>query len=271
MQKRDGSILPLALIMTVTILIAGFGISTVVLQGVKRAKGTDESVGAYYMADSGVERQLFEIRKNSESLDFVASMTSTTPPTYPGGQSWVSTAGLEPSITSKTFPFVATSSFAVLDLFDPDRLTTLPGIVRVNLAWSTTAACPTARVEASYASWDLTGVPTWPSDNQYTIMPKSTAGFDVTPLDPNKAYRLRIRAYDCPIQNLIVTTYGSGGGVTAFPGDITLSAEGTYGKTTQKIAVTMPKQDVLSGLFGYVLFSECTLYKGDGSAPVCPP
>lgn len=256
--------------MTTTILIAGMGISTVVLQGIKRAKDTDASVGAYYMADSGVERQLFEIRKNSQTLDYVATLNAATAPTYPGGQSWKSTANLEPGISSKTFSAVATSSFAVLDLFDPDQLTTLPGIVRVHLAWDPDPACPVARVEAGYGSWDLTGVPTWPTDNQYTIVPKSALAFDVTPLDPNKAYRLRIRAYDCPIKNLVVTTYDGGGAVKPFPGDITLSAEGTFGKTTQKIAVNMPKQDVLSGLFGYVLFSECTLYKGEGVAPVCP-
>jgi hypothetical protein len=54
-----------------------------------------------------------------------------------------------------------------------------------------------------------------------------------------------------------------------FPGDISLGAEGTYGKASQKIVVTMPKLDVLSGLYSFVIFSECQLVKGLPGAPIC--
>jgi hypothetical protein len=273
-KLESGNILPFALIMTMTILLAGIGIGTVVLEGVKRAKDTDESVGAYYMADSGVERQLFEIRKNNQTLSFVNSLDEKTPPIYPSGRSWKSTGAFE-APTVKTIPSVATSSFAVLDLFNPDDLLVKPGIGVVKIAWSSGTCSPSlpAKLEASYAYWDLSGpTPTWPSDNQYVVLSKSTAGtLDLSSLDPNRAYRLRLRFFDCPASNVTVTTYEADGTTPKpFPGDITLSAEGTYGRATQKIAVTMPKQDVLSGLFGYVIFSECTLYKGEGTAPVCP-
>lgn len=274
MQNRPGNILPFALIMTLTILMAGIGIGTVVLEGVQRAKNTDESVGAYYMADSGVERQLFEIRKNSQTLSYVNGLDEATPPTYPGGLSWKSTGGLEAPV-SKTIPSVATTSFAVLDLFNPDDLAAKPGIGRAVITWADGPCVPAApsTIEASYAYWDLSGpLPEWPSDNQYVVLPKSAAHtLDITPLDVNKAYRLRLRFFGCSAANVSVATYaGDGVTVKSFPGDITLSAEGTFGRATQKIAVTMPKQDVLSGLFGYVIFSECTLYKGEGAAPACP-
>lgn len=274
MKLRTGTILPFALIMTLTMLLAGIGIGTVVLEGVQRAKSTDESVGAYYLADSGVERQIYEIRKKNTKLADLSALTATTPPTYPGARSWKSTGGLE-AVTRKSILTVATTSFSVLDLFDPDSLTAKPGIGAVTVTWSDGACAPArpSSLEASYAYWDLSGsTPKWPSDNQYVVLPKNlTHTLTIGSLDANRAYRLRLKFFDCPARGITVSTYAADG-VTAkpFPGDITLSAEGTYGRTTQKISVSMPKQDILSGLFEYVIFSECTLYKGGGAAPICP-
>src|SRR5579859_5313006 len=90
--RSPGSILPLALIMTLTIVLAGIGIGTVVLQGSQRAKDTDASVAAYYMADSGIERQLFEVRKNSQTVDYLNSLGDS----YGNGGTWVSTGAYEP-------------------------------------------------------------------------------------------------------------------------------------------------------------------------------
>jgi hypothetical protein len=128
-------------------------------------------------------------------------------------------------------------------------------------------------VEVGYAEWNLSGsiVP-----DQYTITRKDNL-LVVGPgdqnltlnINPNRAYRLRLSSLRCTAANVQVQTTLAGA-PQGFPGDITLAAEGTYQGATQKIAVTMPKLDVLSGLFSYVVFSECTLLKGSGSQ-ICPP
>ncbi len=261
LTKRDGSILPFAVIMTGMILLAAIAIGTVVLSGVKRAKDTDASVGAYALADSGVERQLFEIRKNNRTLADVNTLGAT----YPDGSSWVSTGSLEPA-TQKIVPIIPTSTFAVLDLFNPDDITEKPGVAQATIEWTNHPSCAGSNsvIETSYASWNLaTGgpPPTWPESNQYTVESKTGGGTLLVNLDVDRAYRLRLRSFTCPAANVKVTTYDLLGSAKSYKGDITLSAEGTYGGTTQKIAVKMPKQDVLSGIFSYVIFSECTLYK----------
>ena len=250
--------------MTLTILLAGISIGTVVIEGVKRAKDTDESVGAYYMADSGVERQLFEIRKNNQTLTMVNALRGTTP-----SGTWVSTGALEQP-SEKMIPIIPTNGFAVIDLFDPDKINAQPGIGSVTVTWDPSPPCGASQLEASYTSWDL-GVPTprWPTANQYTIESKVGGGSITINLDDQRAYRMRFRAFVCAAKNVRIKTYSTFGVAKAYPGDITLSAEGTYGRATQKISVLMPKQDILSGLFGYVIFSECSLYKGEGSAPMC--
>lgn len=270
-SKNEGSILPLALIMTLTLLLGAVALGTVILEGVKRAKDTDASVGAYYLSDMGVERQLFEVRKNGRKLSELVALGGT----LPDGSSWVSTGNLEPG-TLKQIPRLETSSFAFLDLFDPDAIGVSPKIGRVKVTWN--SDCPPlsplmwkSYLEVSYAYWDLSGpAPQWPTTNQYTIQKTGGGGSTDIYLNEDRAYRLRLRALECPAKDIQVTTYGSDGiTVKEYLGDITLSAEGTYKGATQKIAVTMPRQDVLSGLFGFVIFSECTLYKNDLPGPAC--
>ncbi len=266
--KAAGNILPLSLIMMLIILMAGIGIGIVVLEGSRQSQSTDQSVTAYYMADSGVERQLYEVRKDNQSSDYVNGLSA---PYFNGGR-WVSTGALELP-TSKTFDTIATSSFAVLDLFNPDDMTRTFNINTMNLIWTNDPSCGAtpARVEVGYAYWTIVGgVPQFPSDNDFFILPKNNTGSMTVPLDPNKLYRIRIRSYDCSARSLKATFLNPSNAPVTYPGDLTLSAEGTYLKATQKIAVTMPKLDVLSGVFGYVIFSECQLLKGTGS-PSCPP
>lgn len=271
MRSAHGNILPLALIMTFTILMAGIGIGTVVLEGSQRARDTDASVAAYYMADSGIERQLFEVRKNNQTISYINTLGGS----YFNGGSWVSTGAYEPT-TSKKIPRVATNSFEVIDLFDPDNLTTAPGIAAMNVTWSKAdpACVGPSTLEVSYGYWSVVGgVPQLPDETQgqYVVIPKnSTYDLTVSPLDPTRAYRVRFKSYGCAAGTVIVSLFDSGGAPKAFPGDFTLGAEGTFSRATQKIAVTMPKLDVLSGIFGFVIFSECTLVKGSG-VQVCPP
>lgn len=259
----------MSIMMTLMILLAGIGIGTVVLEGSQRSVDTDKSISAYYMADSGVERQLYEIRKVGTPVSLVTGLTSS----YPNGSSW-KYDGSYATATQKIISSMATTSFEVVDLFNPDAIGPA-NIDTVTINWQNGTGCGSnfANVEVGYAEWNLSGsiVP-----DQYTIQRKDnllvTGPGDQSltiSLNPNRAYRLRLNALRCSAANIQVRTTLAGA-PQGFPGDITLAAEGTYQNATQKIAVTMPKLDVLSGLFSYVVFSECTLLKGTGS-PVCPP
>lgn len=257
-NRIPGNILPLALLMTLMILLAGVGIGSIVLEGSRRAKDTDDSIQAYYMADAGVERQLFEIRKRNQTLSYISTLSSN----YPNGF-WVSTAGIEQSM-QKVFPRVTETDFSVVDLFDPDKLEAAASIDEVRVSWG-----GGANMEVGYAHWTSGAIVVWPDTDSFVIRFGFAPAMSVNGLDPSKAYRLRLRAVNGVANNLTLSVY-RGGVQQPFPGDITLGAEGTYGKTTQKIAVTMPKLDVLSGLYSYVVFSECELLKGVPGVPACP-
>jgi len=259
MKHRPGNILPLALLLTFMMLLAGIGIGTVVLEGSARAKDTDESVSAYYMADSGIERQLYEIRKNNASLPDVAEISSE----YPNAGLWVSTAGLEQSM-QKVIPVIPEHDLAVIDIFEPDNLSAAANIDMIRISWM-----GSGQIDAGYAQWTSGATVIWPSDDAFVSRLGFPPGMALSGLDPSHAYRIRLRAVNGSAENVTVQVY-RGGTLVPFPGDITLGAEGTFGKATQKIVVTMPKFDVLSGLYSYVVFSECQLLKGVAGTPTCP-
>lgn len=257
-MTRKGNILPLALIMTFMMLLSGIAVGTVVLEGSTQAKRADESVSAYYMADSGVERQLYDIRKRGQTLADIETLSSD----YPNAGVWVSTAKIDQAL-QKVVDRIAVNDFSVVDLFDPDQLGAASQVDQVQITWIGDGS-----LEVSYAQWPSGGTVVWPSEDAYVVQVGMGNSMVVT-LDPAHAYRLRIRPQQNDAQQVTIATY-RGGAQVPFPGDITLGAEGTVGKATQKITVSMPKSDVLSGLYSYVIFSECQVLKGVPGVPACP-
>ncbi len=289
MRKAKGNILPLAIMMTMITLMAGISLGVVVVDVGRRSVESDHAVFSYYMADAGIEKQLYDVRKKNVPLSIFASTTQA----YPNGGSWFSTTGLD-NISSKKFPLIKLNEFSTIDLFDPDNAATPSQVCKLDVTWSDgPLGCPVGThslLEASYGYWTVTPIPQWPSDNQFVVLTKSVQGnlsqvplpvpfqpLSISGLLPDRAYRIRLRAFNCDAQNVQIQAYGRDPisglcNVTnfAFPGDLTLSVQGNYGGASQKIVVTMPKQDVLSGVFSYVVFSECTIVKGAGTV-TCPP
>ncbi len=267
MHDKRGNVLPLAVILTSMILMAGVGIGVVVLQGSQRAVEIDQSVSAYYMADSGIERQLYEVRKDNATAKSLSDLNEH----YPNQGSWSFYGGYA-TTTQKIMSSIATSSFEVIDLFNPDNVSAA-GVDHMDMSWTNGANCTgglEAGMEIGYAEWGTSGG-TITLSNQYTIQRSAVNAHSmIVPLDPTKAYRIRLTSLVCTAIDVTAQTFDASNIPRGFPGDITLAAEGTYGKATQKIDVTMPKTNILSGVFSYVIFSECTLIKGTGT-PVCPP
>jgi hypothetical protein len=49
---------------------------------------------------------------------------------------------------------------------------------------------------------------------------------------------------------------------------VTIDVTGTYSSTKQRLIVSIPRQEPLSGLYDFAVFSECSLVKG---SPIsCP-
>lgn len=266
MKKLRGNILPLALVMTLTILLSGVTLGVTIVNNLERSANTDDSVVAYYASDSGVERQLYAVRKENASIADTVAMSGT----FANGSSWVSTdASRFVSTNVKTFASLDEETFQFVDLFDPDTPDLAGGVGKVIWTWDD-GGTPFCEVEMGYSEWDTTNPTIIPSTFTVVFGQNGSGTYN---LDPSSAYRLRFRPNNCDVTNLQIRVYDAPSSVTpmTFPGDITIAAEGVFKKTKQAIAVTMPRLDILSGVFTYVIFSECTLYKDAlGSSPACP-
>ncbi len=266
--KLPGNIIALTVILVAMLLLAGFAIGSVVLEGSRRAQETDKAVGAFYMANSGIEMQLYEFRKNRRSLAEVASTVSL----YPGGSSWISTTGYETS-TQKLINFLPEEELAFVDLFDPDAIDVPAGVASADIVWEGDGLGCEPDLEIGYTEWSVSASIVWPTGGEYLIAIAPFAShlsYSLGPLNTLKAYRLRIRPFKCGARDIRVVLKDSSGTVLPYPGEIVLGSEGTYQKATQRLKVSLPRQDILSGIFSYIVFSQEQLCKRVGGAGFCP-
>jgi hypothetical protein len=275
-DKAKGNIVAFAIILTAMILVAGFAVGTVVLEGSRRANEMDRAVGAYYMANSGIEMQLYDFRKNDLKLLDIGAVSYANLSLYPGGSKWLSTTGYETS-TVKTIPFLGNEEFSFVDLFDPEDVTKGSGIDRIDVSWDAVDPACMPDLEIGYTVWDVGTAIQWATSTaDYTIViaPKadhaSIPAFSLPVFAPAKAYRLRVRPFNCAVKDIRLSMFDLGV-PKAYPGEIVLGSEGSYQKTNQRLRVTMPRQDILSGIFSYIVFSQEQLCKRVGAAAVGDP
>ncbi len=157
-----------------------------------------------------------------------------------------------------------------VDLYDPDG-GTAAGVESVKIEWAPDCVAPaTSNVEVAYIGWDV--AMGWSASSEqrfqysYLASPVINNGFA-----SNKSYRLRIKSLYCNANNVTVTAWGgdnAGAPQKEIPARIVLSSVGEYGALEQAIRMNMPRKSPMSGLYDYVLFSECSLVKGEAST--CP-
>lgn len=268
-MKRSfrGNVLPLALVIMASILLAGIGLGITVLNSIRRSADIDASMVAYYAADAGLERQLYELRKNAAAVSALQSLSAT----LSNNSTWVAASSTFLQTNIKLFPETASTTLQVVDLFNPDNVSAAAGVGRVDWSWEAGSDCPggvAPDIELGYAQW-LAGGTVLP--DTFTIVQGLSPSGMVTLLDPTKGYRLRFHPKECTASNLTVeASPGASYAPMEFPGDITLGAIGTFNRSTQSITVRMPRQDVLSGVFSYVIFAECELVKDPDGGSTCP-
>jgi hypothetical protein len=261
-----GNILPLALVIVTTILLAGIGLSVIILDSIRRSADQDASMLAYYAADGGVEQQLYAVRKQAYAVTSTQALSGT----FSNNASWQPASSTYLQANLKIFSTTPSTSLQILDIYNPDNASAAGGVGRVDWSWTAGSDCPggvAPEVELGYAEW-LAGGSVIP--NTFTIVRGITNTGMSTILNSSKGYRLRFRPKSCTANNLTIQTYDGSGTLTNVPGDITVGAVGYYGKASQAITVTMPRQDVLSGIFSYALFSECQLVKDPNNIVACP-
>ena len=85
---------------------------------------------------------------------------------------------------------------------------------------------------------------------------------------PDKLYRLRLLARKGDLENVQIRGYDAADAPTDLPGRVKIDSRGSFGGVEQKILVALPRQTPLSGVYDFVVFSECSIVKGGSIS--CP-
>jgi hypothetical protein len=287
-KVENGNVLLLALLVMAGIMTAALGIGAIILNEIRQARDIDFSTVAYYAAESGVEQALYKIRKEDALLGcptgacdvngYCSSGDSCAGDIVNGVSSFRNTLDNQSSwsriITDKEgqiYGKIDKDNSMQVDLYDPEG-TAAAGVESIKIEWTPQCAAPgdVSMIEVSYIGWDPAVGWSAATEQKFKYSaPESPAVINV--FSNTKSYRVRIKALYCDVSNVRVTAWGSenaGNPPISIPARIILTSTGQYGTLRQAVKMIMPRKSPMSGLYDYVLFSECSLVKGE--AATCP-
>lgn len=241
-----------------TVVIASTGLSSLILSSLQQTRALDGAATAYYAAESGIEDALFTARR-----------TNVFPPSVPAAQTlangatWTRTVqGGQPVMYVDAIP---QDSLVEAALYDPDAPTTATDIDHVQITW--TDQCSGCSVlKATLVGWLAGGPIVWDPNATTYQFTGGTASLSVGGV--GKLYRLRLVASGAAIDSVQIRAYNAANAPVNIPGQVNVTATGDYGGVRQTLIATFPRETPLSGVFDFVLFSECSLVKGGTS--LCP-
>ncbi len=242
-----------------SILLAGMAAGSLVLTGIRTARDADAAQVAYYAAESGNERALYEIRK-----------LGVSPRTLARTETLANGASYQRDIVQEAAPIFTTipeNSVSELVLYDPAGSPPSGGVASVKISWDASCAPNLSVLELSSVTF-RPGEGWMPGITQFRYANPGPVTYTLP--DPGaQGARLRIRAERCDAVNVRIDAFDLNNTPVAFPDRAAIVSTGAYQGTRQASQVVAPTVTTLSGIFDFVLFSECDIAKG-GAAPSCP-
>jgi hypothetical protein len=260
---RDrGTVLLMALIVMSSVVISSVGLGSLILSSLQQTRVIDSAIVAYYAAETGAEDALFRSRRSGALPSSVSSATALT-----NNATWKrSVADKESVIYAGT---ILEDSFTEIALFNPDTQASA-NVAKVEVTW--TDACSGCTVlGATLIGWQPGGV--WDPLNAANVaigINQYVGGNAQLPVPaPDKLYRVRLVARKGAIENVQIRAYDAGNAAVDLPGRVKVDSRGTFAGVEQKLLVTLPRQTPLSGVYDFVVFSECSIVKSGSIS--CPP
>lgn len=259
-NRQQGSVLLFALLVMSSVVIGSIGLGSIILDMLQQTKISDDSIIAYYAAESGVEEALYNARETGR---IPPSFSQQEPRSLPNGAEWW---GEVTGSMEVVYADVGRYGFVELNLFDPDAPTIATDIDHIEIVWENAGSV----MRASVASWFPDGQISWEEDAA-RLQPFELFGGSASLSlgSPSKLYKLRLRAKEDALGNVTVRAYDSSNNQVPIPGQVRIDMNGDFVNSERRLIAKMPRGAPLSRIFDYVVFSECSLVKG-GRPISCP-
>ena len=245
-----------------SVVITSAGLSSLILNSLQQTRTIDNSMIAYYAAESGIEDAIYRARR----LDTLPQSLADQP--LSNTAKWSRTVTTMEPIIYATIP---ENSLLEVALFDPDNETTALNIRAVKVTWSNVCTGPCPVLDASLVSWQPQNPIIWNPNAAHYKFTSSPAVLSVDTI--NQLYKLRLRAEKNTMRDVRIQAYSDDGLTQThppdLPGRLRIASTGEYGGTRQRVLVSVPRRTPLSSVYDFVIFSECSLVKGGGGIS-CP-
>jgi len=265
--NRRGSTLLLAMLVMAGVLTVSVASSRLVINEIVQSSQLDKAMVAFYAAESGAERGLFEARKK----DFDPEEFNQTVVLLDNEASYQLIADDSEDVL---YASLSADESYQLDLFDPHSLDAFgaDSIKSLRLDWQ-----GSGWLEINWSFWTTGGA----VQNSRSVVVSGASSPAIIQLSPDGSiylYRVRIIARNSAATDLSITAYndidpGNPDNCptledcqVSIPARVSIKSLGEYPNGSDKasrqaILVTMPEKSPLSGLYDYVLYSESEVAK----------
>lgn len=277
-DARQGSVLLLALLVMSGVLIVGASLGTISVLNLRQARVIDDAVIAFAAAESGAEQTLYQLRRaGASSAALNGSPDHDDSDVLSGvamgnGSRWSRKLEATESTIFASIP--RDRSYEVV-LWNPEAPASPAGVESLVFSWDD-ACGGTSGLEVLATGWNPGAAGGFSPDVAFH---GDSPALTFLHLDPHVidndflaglAYRVRLRAKNCDVSNLAITAYSAdnaGGSQVAIPSRLAVESVGTFGTARQALELRLPRLQPLSGVFDFVIFSQCSLLKGVTGAP----
>lgn len=258
-KPQTGSALLLAMLVLSAVLVASSATSNLVLTEARQSFLLDRAVVAFYGAESGVERALYQARRK----EYGAADLNNLSGSLPNNAEYLLIAE---NSEDALYPAISENESFQLDLYDPGSFNELANPIKaVKLEWAGEAG---SWLEVNWTAWSTSGNLDNPQSRYLSVGSHIIQLYDATAY----LYRMRLIARKADVNNLQITAYSNIDPdanclppdppcQVPIPGRLAIKGIGEYPSNSsqasqQALLITMPVKSPLSGLYDYVLYSE---------------
>ena len=256
-NDQKGNALLLTLLIVSAILTTAITMASLTIGEVRKSRDLSDSMAAYYAAETGIERAIFQIRKESRSIDPSDIVHIDFNDELENNGSWELAAGE----TKQTHILdLSEQSSVQFDLFDMEDMSYRSGAQSMSVHWSGAGVVSATLLEFPASS----NVPWIPGTSAMISKEHVHTNDFILNLDVTSAYRIRLKSLKGDLRNVGVSFYAGfdgNGSRIEIPNYIVLHSVGEFDDASAAVNVELSRFVPVSAVFDYVVFSADTLEK----------
>jgi hypothetical protein len=272
-KKQDGNALLMALMIMSGLVVAGFTLGSVVINELRQSRRLDQAIIAYYAAESGAEKLVFDWRDTRSEILFSSPACNET-----SSIGWTCDMSTTEPITQLDFS-LKEMEVEQIPLYLPNSLGSPSRAESMTIEWQDAdiSASNTAEpwLEITLLSWDASDGTVNYEDDKEIIKKVYTCSYadvnfpdcDIITMNDfidTNGYLVRIRPLYDDVVNVRVKFYEFDNGVN----DLDLNPfikradfTGEFSGVKQGLRVQFPVVSPAASMFDFVLFTEQSLLK----------